>query len=192
MKTCATRRKQAVWNDGMRMSYRSMSGCVLAGWLPPAAAAAWLVGRGGERVELVAAGVGAGIALLVVLASGAVTARAGAKSAGQAALTFVMAGIVRTVGAAALAAGAWAIWKLPHLPLLLTMLACYAGAWGAECFWILKAIRKSGGGKTTRETEAKTEEKEETNEGGTPSGHEGKMPSPRADKLPSPLLRSTC
>ena len=158
----------------MRMNTRSMAGCVLVGWLPPAAGAAALVSYGGERADMAAAAVGAGIALAVVLASGAATARAGAKSAAQAAFMFVMAGIVRTIGAAALAAGAWAIWKLPHLPLLLTLLACYGGAWGAECFWVLRAIRKLGGGKR-KETE-KVEETEEAPTGKMPVVHTGETP----------------
>jgi hypothetical protein len=129
----------------MRMSYRAMSVCVLAGWMPLAAGAAWLASRQEGRGTVPAALAGAAISLAVVLASGLATARAGSKSAGQAALTFVMAGIVRTVGAAAIAAGVWAIWSPPLVPLLLSLLACYAGAWGAECFWVLRAIRQMPG-----------------------------------------------
>jgi len=57
----------------------------------------------------------------------------------------VSAGMVRAVAAAALAAGAWAMWTLPAVPLLVSLLLCYAGAWGAECFWLLRAIRTRGG-----------------------------------------------
>ena len=132
-------------SEFMRMTYRAMSGCVLAGWFPPAAGAAWLASRAGGRETLLAAVVGAAIVLVVVLASGALTARAGRKAAVQAAFVFVSAGMVRTVAAAALAAGAWALWKLPVVPMLLSLLACYAGAWGAECFWLVRAIRRPSG-----------------------------------------------
>ena len=137
------------------MSYGAMTGCVLAGWVPPAAVAAWLAWRTGGADSLRAATAGAAIVLAVVLASGAVTARAGARSAGLAAMAFVSAGMVRAVAAAALAAGAWAIWKLPAVPLLVSLLACYVGAWGAECFWLLRAIRKLPG--QAKETAAGSE-----------------------------------
>ena len=109
------------------MSYQAMTGCVLAGWAPPAAVAAWLAMRSGGTESLLAAIAGAAIVLTVVLASGAITARAGARSTGRAAMVFVSAGMVRALAAAGLAAGVWAIWRLPAVPLLASLLACYAG-----------------------------------------------------------------
>ncbi len=125
----------------MRMNYRSMTACVLAGWTLPAAGAAWLARSGGEARGLAAACAGAAIVLAVALASGALTVRAGARSASRAALTFVAGSLGRVVVAAGLAASAWGIWDLPVRTLLLSLLVCYAGAWGAECLWVLRALR---------------------------------------------------
>lgn len=125
----------------MRMDYRAMTCWVLACGVPPAAVAAWVASGWGGAGALSAATAGAGIALVVLLASGAAVARAGRRSPMRAAFLFAGAGIVRIVLAAGLAAGAGAIWPLATTPLLLSMLACYLAGSAGECVWLVRAIR---------------------------------------------------
>ena len=125
----------------MRLDYRAMTCWVLACGVPPAAGGAWLAREWGSPGALAAAAAGAGIALAVLLASGAAVAKAGRRSPTRAAFLFTGAGIVRIVLAAGLAAGAWTIWSLATTPLLLSMLACYLAGSAGECVWLVRAIR---------------------------------------------------
>jgi hypothetical protein len=123
------------------MDYKAMACWVLACGLPPAVGATWLAREWSGPAGSAAAGGGAGIALAVLLVSGAAIGRAGRRSATRAAFLFAGSAVVRIILSAALAAGAWAIFSLPVTPLLLSLLVSYLAGSLGECAWLMLALR---------------------------------------------------
>ena len=119
---------------------------VVLAWLPAAVAAVAATWAWGGQPWIKAAAAGAGIALLVVLGSGVLVVRALAHSASRAAFVFVSGSIFRLLVAGGLALGAWWAWALEPTPLIASVLAGYLGAWGGQCFWLLRAIRRTTAG----------------------------------------------
>ncbi|MCK5114418.1 MAG: hypothetical protein KAR11_06620 [Phycisphaerae bacterium] len=99
----------------------------------------WLVGRwDAVWAELVAVAA----VLLVMIATGFLTARSAARGASMASTVFLASSMLRMLLCPALTALLWYITKLPAKIMTVWMLITYATALGLECIWIVRALRQ--------------------------------------------------
>jgi hypothetical protein len=132
-------------------SFKALLGWILICWVPAAALVclvAWKWAPPGTAAivqdksqKVLAAAVGAGIALAVILASGAIILRASTRGRQQAAMTFVSMAMIRALAAAGIAAAVTVTTSMEAFPLLGGMIVPYLAAHAGECAWLIRLLR---------------------------------------------------
>jgi len=86
----------------------------------------------------------AGVAFVVMVASGLAVARFARRGAASAAVAFSVAAVVRLVACAALSAVIVAVWKLPLKTYLAWLVPSYLVMLAGECTWLVRVLRRDG------------------------------------------------
>ena len=122
----------------------AMFAWVAGAYLTFCALAACPTWHAGGAAALHAGLTAAGVALVVMVASGLLVARAARGGAVSAAVAFIIAAVVRLVACAALSAVIVAAWKVPLKTYLAWLVGSYLVMLASECTWLVRMLRRDG------------------------------------------------